>query len=197
MCLAIRILAVYCWRVVFFREYDNFKHRSTSLCRNECSGVSILSDLDLYSTECSILNPLTESEYQIFLVFSDFSFSELSTAIACLRNRKSNSTCCSPIKDNLSDAQSNAILDPLTAFTSPGGSQIYLEDTAMHFDTTADALEGLPRLASLLSTGSRIWRFGEVNSIMCLKMGLMSMGGVWLGGGRDQMTADWLHLLAA
>ncbi|KIM21710.1 hypothetical protein M408DRAFT_80143 [Serendipita vermifera MAFF 305830] len=50
-----------------------------------------------------------------------------------------------------------AMLDPLAVFTSPGGAQVHLGDTATHFDTTAAALEGFSRplwgIASLLSGG--------------------------------------------
>lgn len=50
-----------------------------------------------------------------------------------------------------------AMLDPLAAFTSPGGAQIHLGATATHFDTTAAALEGFSRplwgLSSLLAGG--------------------------------------------
>jgi hypothetical protein len=50
-----------------------------------------------------------------------------------------------------------AMLDPLAAFTTPGGARIHLGATATHFDTTAAALEGFSRplwgLSSLLAGG--------------------------------------------
>lgn len=61
-------------------------------------------------------------------------------------------------RDDLADGI-RAMLDPLAAFTSPGGAQIHLGSTATHFDTTAAALEGFSRplwgLSSLLAGGGQ------------------------------------------
>lgn len=50
-----------------------------------------------------------------------------------------------------------SLLDPLEAFTSPGGARVQLGETGVHFDAVAAQLEGFARplwgLASLLSGG--------------------------------------------